>query len=79
MVVKEILELQRERPFHPLRIYLSDGHTYDVLHPEMMLVTKTKVVIALPAKPDDVPDSTVYCDPVHITQIQPLNGERQQL
>ena len=79
MVAKELLELQRERPFQGLRIYLSDGQTHDVFHPEMMLVTKTKVVIALPAKPNDIPERTVYCDPVHITQVEPLDGaERPQ-
>ena len=48
MTAKELLDLQCERPFRPLRIFISDGESYEVRHPEMMLVTKTRVVIALP-------------------------------
>ena len=71
MVAKESLDLQRERPFRPLRIFISDGEAYEVRHPEMMLVTRTKVVIALP-NGEDVPENTVYCDPVHITRVVPM-------
>ena len=71
MVAKELLDLQRERPFRPLRIFISDGESYEVRHPEMMLVTKTRVVIALP-NGQDVPEKTVYCDPVHITRVVPM-------
>ena len=71
MVAKELLDLQRERTFRPLRIFISDGEAYEVRHPEMMLVTKTKVVIALP-NGEDVPENTVYCDPVHITRVVPM-------
>ena len=71
MIAKELLDLQRERPFRPLRICISDGEAYEVRHPEMMLVTKTKVVIALP-NGEDVPENTVYCDPVHITRVVPM-------
>ena len=71
MVARELLDLQRERPFRALRIFISDGEVYEVRHPEMMLVTQTKVVIALP-NGEDVPEHTVYCDPVHITRVVPV-------
>lgn len=72
MVAREIIELQRQQPFPGLRIHISDGQSYEIRHPELMLVTKTKVVIALPASADEVPEKTVYCDPIHITRIEPL-------
>lgn len=78
MVAKELLDLQRQSPFAGLRIHVSDGHAYEVRHPEMMLVTRTLVVIALPngdqSNGDDVPERKVYCDPVHITQVEPLSS-----
>jgi hypothetical protein len=45
---------------------------YEIRRLDMMLVTKTAVVIALPDVTDEVPERTVYCDPVHITRIEPL-------
>lgn len=71
MVAKELLALQRERPFRPLRIFISDGEAYEVRHPEMMFVTKTRVEIAMP-NGDDVPEKTVHCDPVHVTRVVPI-------
>ncbi len=72
MIAREILERLRQSPFYGLRVHLSDGQMYEIRHPDMMLVTKTVVVIALPGVTDDVPERTVYCDPVHITRIEPL-------
>jgi hypothetical protein len=74
MTAKEILELQRRRPFPGLRVHVSDGTSYDVTHPEMMAVTKTLVFIALPPVSEGVPERSVYCDPIHITRVEPING-----
>jgi len=76
----EILKLQREQPFTGLRIYISDGSSYDVRHPEMMLVTIHKVYIALPpSRKDSAPGGAVHCDPIHITRIEPLNGRKRSV
>ena len=70
--------LHRE-PFRALRVHLLDGSHYDVLHPEMALVTRTEVAIALETTPGDLPERMIYCDPLHITRIEPLNGKKQKL
>jgi len=76
----EILKLQRKSPFTGLRIYIFDGSSYDVYHPEMMLVTERNVYIAIPpSRKDAAPGDAVHCDPVHITRIEPLNGRRREV
>ncbi len=75
MVANELLELQRQRPFQSLRVYISDGEVYEVRHPEMMLVTRTKVMIALP-NGGEVPERIAYCDPVHITRVLPFDERK---
>jgi len=70
----EILTHLRRRPFAPIRIYVSDGSSYDVPHPEMMAVTASIVFIAQPPETNGVPERSVYCDPLHITRIEPLDG-----
>lgn len=67
----------RRQPFQPIRIHISDGAHYDVRHPELALVTRTEVVIALASGDDDIPERSAYCDPVHITRIEPLNGKNR--
>jgi hypothetical protein len=74
MTAKEILAIQRLQPFTGLRIHVSDGETYEIKRPEMMVVTRTLVVLAQPPLTDGVPERTVYCDPVHITRIEPVDG-----
>ncbi len=78
MTAKEIIALQRARPFPGLRIHVSDGVAYEVTHPEMMSVTRTLVFIALTPGEDGVPEQSAYCDPVHITRIEPINGQRRR-
>ena len=43
-----ILELLAQRPFHPFRLVLSNGHTHDVRHPEMLLVSPYYVIVGIP-------------------------------
>ena len=70
----EILTHQRMQPFAPIRIHVSEGASYEVMHPEMMAVTTHTVFIAQPPETDGVPGRSVYCDPIHITRIEPING-----
>ena len=72
----EILVHLRAKPFQPMRMFLSDGSWYDIRHPEMAAVSRSAVVIGLEPIEDDVPDRFAYCDPVHITRIEPLDGTK---
>ena len=74
MRAEEIQNHLRRQPFQPFRVYLSDGVFYDVRHPELMNVGRREVVIALEVGEDDLPERFAYCDPVHVTNIEPLDG-----
>ncbi len=74
----EIRAHLRREPFRPIRIYISDGSSYDVRHPELMFVSRAEVVIGLDAGDDELPERCVYCDPLHITRIQPLDAAASQ-
>jgi len=60
MNVTEILSHLRREPFAPIRVCLSDGSSYDVRHPEMALVTRRTVAIALEPDKGEVPERMVY-------------------
>ena len=51
MPPSDLLEALRVRPFVPFRLHVSEGATYEIQHPEMMLVGLASVVIAIPADP----------------------------
>ena len=63
-----------KQPFQPIRVFVSDGSSYDVVHHDFMLVSRTEVIIGLSASADELPDKKAYLDPVHITRIEPING-----
>ncbi len=76
MRAEEIRNHLRRQPFQPFRLYLSNGLFYDVRHPELMNVGRRDVIIALEIGEDDIPERFAYCDPVHVTNIEPIDGAK---
>ena len=72
----QIRDHLKTEPFRPIRVHISDGSSYDIRHPEMAFVTTTQLMIALKMSTEDLPDKVIFCDPVHITRIEPLDGAR---
>jgi hypothetical protein len=64
----------RSRPFTPVRLYLSDGSRYDVRHPEMCMITRSEVRIA-DHTPGAATYSEIFCDPLHVTRIEPITHD----
>ncbi len=78
MRAEEIRNHLRREPFLPFRLYLSNGVSYEVRHPEFMYVGRREVVIAVELGEGDVPERSAYCDPLHVTHIEPIHGMRGQ-
>ncbi len=64
------------QPFRPFRVFLSDGAECEVRQPEMVLVMRREVVIALPKPGEQFSRHAVYCDPLHITRIELINSRK---
>ena len=45
---RSIKELLEKEPFERFRIYMSDGHAYEVTNPDVVVAMDTKLFIALP-------------------------------
>ena len=73
MPPSELLLALRARPFVPFRLHVSEGATYEIRHPEMMVVAVASVAVAVRADP-----SSPYYDHVqivaarHIIRMVPL-------
>ena len=70
MRAEEIRQHLRTQPFEPIRIYMSDGSSFDVPHPDFVMLTRTLVTIGLGSTDQEIPERSVFCDPVHITRIE---------
>ena len=45
----DLLQAVRRRPFEPFRLEVADGTTYDVRHPELVMVGLGALIIGIPA------------------------------
>ncbi len=77
---EDILEILRSTPFEPFRVYLTDGAVYEIRHPDMAIVQRSKVTVAVPGRagPDGPAERTVNCALIHITRTELLNGESER-
>jgi hypothetical protein len=70
----DLLNLLRERPFHPFRIHMSDGTNYDIRHPDLAIVLKRYVIIGVSSN-GGRPDRVDRCSLLHVVRVEDLNGE----
>jgi hypothetical protein len=63
----------RARPFHPFRIVASEGLSYEIRHPELVMVGERDVAIGLRSAADPtVYDQLVRLALVHIVAMEDL-------
>ncbi len=69
---EELVELLRVRPFGPLRLFLTDGKTYDVSHPEQVIVSRGRVDVGRGVSPDGVVERVDHIALLHIVRVEVL-------
>jgi hypothetical protein len=66
----------RRKPFKAFRLNTSDGKHYDILHPEMILLSKNSLTIAVYDKGDKpgetLPSREVFVSPLHVASLEDL-------
>jgi hypothetical protein len=73
---EDILSFLRARPFEPFRIYMSDGSQYEIHHPELAIVERSKVIVGVPGPkgPEGPAERSVFCALDHITRAERVDG-----
>ena len=77
MAPEAVFSRLRRRPFVPFRLILGSGTTYDVLHREMLFVSKSGVTVAIYDKdqrpsPDEIPVRDSLVSFLHIAAAEDL-------
>jgi len=73
MRANELIELTRQQPFQPLRIHMTDGRTYDVRHPDQIIVLRHRVDIGV--EPDEETAAVLrveHCSLLHVGRVEQL-------
>lgn len=73
MRAEELRALLDRRPFKPIRLHITSGEHVDIYHPEMALVSRSLVAIALPSQ-KKIAELIVHYNLIHVVKIQPING-----
>ena len=69
-------EILKRAPFEPLRVVMSSGESYDVMDPEMLLVTAKCLVLALPDSSQPEGERLAFCSYIHVTHVEILKPTR---
>ena len=77
MNANEIREVVRAQPFCPFTIFMDDGSSYTIEHPDGVALGNFVAVVALP--PSSEGDKFMRLSIRHISRIEefvPINGDR---
>lgn len=73
MAPNELRRINRSVPFTPYRLFLTDGSTYDVRHPDLVVVGLRSAFLGLPATANpELFDNWVHIDLLHIVKVEPI-------
>ncbi len=73
MTQEELKEYARRQQFEPFRVILTTGATYDIHHPDLILVGRRSAIIGLTNEPGGTAyDRTLKVDLLHVVGAQEL-------
>lgn len=73
MTQEELYEVARRQPFEPFRVILTTGATYDIPHPDLIMIGKRSAVIGITNDSNaTVYDRTLKVDLLHVVAVEEL-------
>lgn len=71
----DLLELVRRQPFAPFRVHITGGKTYDVRHPDQIIVLRSRAVVAVGGE-NGVGDRLEHIALVYVVRVEELAESR---
>lgn len=78
MTLQDFKGLLEARPFEPFRIIMSSGESYDVRHPEMAKLLRTKLLVFLDPDKEGIADQFRMCSLLHVTVVEPIAASKRR-
>lgn len=72
MRARDLLEMVRRQPFNPFRLHTSGGKTYDVLHPDQIIVLRSRAVLPVEDDESNEQEFRDRLDHVALTHVERL-------
>lgn len=68
-----------KQPFEPFRLVMTDGASYEIRHPDLLLVGKRSATIGLTGEPGQTfYERTVKVDLLHVIRLEPISTAATQ-
>lgn len=75
MPPEPIITALRRRPFTPVRLHLADDSSYEVRHPEMLIMSAGYLALGVPGSaPPPVAEHIVTFSLGHIVRMEPIES-----
>jgi len=76
---QEIWTALHTRPFEPFRLLMSDGTTYEVRHPELVMLGMRSLHLGIPARNQEelLYERAHILALSHITRLEPVDAARR--
>lgn len=78
MTLQDFQKLLKVRPFQPFRMVTSSGEKYEVRHPEMAFLLRTKIVLGLDPDGQGIADDWTMIPLLHVTAIEPVQQQTKR-
>jgi hypothetical protein len=75
MTAETFREILHRAPFEPFRVVMSSGESYNVVHPEMALVTTRSLILAIPDPTHAEGERLAFCSYLHIAHLEILRPQ----
>jgi len=72
MRAEELKELLNRQPSQSIRLHLTDGQTYDIKHPDNIMVSRSRVDIGVGANENGIVDRVDFISLLHIVRVEDL-------
>ncbi len=69
---EELKELIRRQPFVPMRVYTTDGKTYDIRHPDNVIVSRSRVDIGVGDPTTGIAERVDFVSLLHVVRVEDL-------
>lgn len=71
---EDLRGLLRKRPFSPFRIHVTDGKSYDIAHPDQIIVLRSRAVVGA-GNDNGFAERLEHIALVHIVRLEELASE----
>jgi hypothetical protein len=76
MAPEELRDALRQKPFEPFRLVMTDGTSYEIRHPDLLLVGRRSVTVGLTGEPGQTYyERTVKVDLLHVIRLEPIEAQ----